>query len=98
MHLNTNIPGNKFHHTSSNSATGGVGVYVKSNLTVDNRDDLSFCDNEFETIWSGIDNPKAKIIFNAALHIFTLIPIQQDFVIICMGSYLTLKMKISTSV
>ena len=49
-----------------------LGIYVKSNLTVDNREDLSFCDNEFETILSGIDNPKAKIIFNAALHIFTL--------------------------
>ena len=46
----------------SNSASGGVGIYVRSNLTVDKRDDLSFCDNEFETIWIEIDNPKAKNI------------------------------------
>ena len=62
IRLKTDIPGYKFHHTSSNSASGGVGIYVKSNLTVDKRDDLSYCDNEFETIWIEIDNPKAKNI------------------------------------
>ena len=57
IRLNTNIPGYKFHHISSNSASGGVGIYVKSNLTFNKRDDLTYCDNDFETIWIEIDNP-----------------------------------------
>ena len=39
-----------------------MGIYVKTNLTVNKRDDLTYCDNEFETIWIEIDNPKAKNI------------------------------------
>ena len=68
IRFNIDIPGYKFHHTSSNSASGGVGIYVKSNLTVNKRDDLSFCDNEFETIWIEIDNPKAKNILSCCAY------------------------------
>ena len=59
---NIDIPGYKFYYTSSNSCAGGVGIYVKSNMTVNKRDDLSCCENDFESIWIEIINPKAKNI------------------------------------
>ena len=37
-------------------------VYVKSDLKANKRDDLSFTNNDFETIWIEIDNSKAKNI------------------------------------
>ena len=58
--LNIDIPSYKFYHTSSISAAGGVGMYIKSNLTANKREDLSFCNDDFETIWVEIDNLKAK--------------------------------------
>ena len=59
---NIELPGYKFHHTPSNSAAGGVGIYVKSDLKANKRDDLSFVNENFETIWVEIDNSKAKNI------------------------------------
>ena len=48
---NIDIPGYKFYYTTSNSCAGGVGIYVKSNMTVNRRDELSCCENDFESIW-----------------------------------------------
>ena len=59
---NIELPGYKFRHTPSNSAAGGVGIYVKSDLKANKRDDLSFVNENFETIWVEIDNSKAKNI------------------------------------
>ncbi len=57
---NVNLPGYNFHYTASNSAAGGVGIYVKSNLKANVRNDLSFSNDDFETIWIEIENSKAK--------------------------------------
>eukprot|EP00794_Sanderia_malayensis_P013289 gene13290-14664_t len=59
---NVDLPGYKFYHTPSHSAAGGVGIYVKQNLTANKRDDLSTCNVDFETIWIEIDNPRSKNI------------------------------------
>ena len=59
---NIELPGYKFQHTPSNSAAGGVGIYVKSDLNANKRDDLSFANVDFETIWIEIDNSKANDI------------------------------------
>ena len=56
------LPGYQFHHTPSNSADGGVGINVKFDLKANKRDDLSFTNDDFETIWIEIDNSKAKNI------------------------------------
>ena len=39
-----------------------VGIYVKSNLIANKRDDLCINDEDFETVWIEIENPKAKNI------------------------------------
>ena len=57
---NIEIPGYKFHHTPSKSACGGVGIYVKSDIKADKRDDLSLCCSEFETVWIEIENSNTK--------------------------------------
>ena len=59
---NTEIPDYKFYFNSSISATGGVGLYVKSNVTASKRYDLTCRRNDFETIWVEIDNSKARNI------------------------------------
>ena len=59
---NIGLPGYKVYHTTSFSAAGGVGIYVKSNLTAYTRDDLSTSDIDFETVWIEINNPKTKNI------------------------------------
>ena len=58
----TDIPGYKFHNTPSQSAAGGVGTYVKSNLKADKRLDLSTSTSDFETVWIEIQNTKSKNI------------------------------------
>ena len=57
INSNINLPGYKFYNTVSHSAAGGVGIYVKSDLTSNKRDDLSASTVDFETIWIEIDNP-----------------------------------------
>ena len=47
------------HHTPPNIAAGGVSIYVKANLT-SKKDDLSFCNNDFDTIWIEIENSITK--------------------------------------
>ena len=59
---NNELPGYKFHETPSHSSAGGVGIYVKSNLTANKRDDLCISDKDFETVWIEIENSKAKNI------------------------------------
>ena len=59
---NIDIPGYNFHHTSSLSAAGGVGIYVKSNLEANKRLDLSISTCDFETVWIEIVNAKSKNI------------------------------------
>ena len=59
---NLELPGYKFHETPSHSSAGGVGIYVKSNLIANKRDDLCINDEDFETVWIEIENPKAKNI------------------------------------
>ena len=59
---NISLPGYNFYHTVSQSAAGGVGIYVKLDLTTNKRDDLSVSTVDFETIWVEIDNPRAKNI------------------------------------
>ena len=59
---NNELPGYKFHETPSHSSGGGVGIYVKSNLTANKRDDLCISDKDFEKIWIETVNSKAKNI------------------------------------
>ena len=59
---NIDIPGYKFHHTSSQSAAGGVGIYVKSDLKANKRLDLSISTCDFETVWIEIKDAKSKNI------------------------------------
>ena len=44
------LPGYKFYETPSHSSAGRVGIYVKSNLTGNKRDDLCISDKDFETV------------------------------------------------
>ena len=60
------------HSQHSNSAAGGVALYVKSNLDHIIRDDLNVLENEFEIIWVEIKNKKV-IMYSAAVHIDTQI-------------------------
>eukprot|EP00794_Sanderia_malayensis_P001792 gene1792-1997_t len=57
---NIELPGYNFHYTPSHSSAGGVGIYVRSNLEANKRDDLCVRDADFETVWVEICNPKAK--------------------------------------
>ena len=57
---NIELPGYNFHYTPSYSSAGGVGIYVRSNLEANKRDDLCVRDADFETVWVEICNPKAK--------------------------------------
>ena len=59
---NNELPGYKLYETPSHSSAGGVGIYVKSNLTANRRDDLCISDRDFEAVWIEIVNSKAKNI------------------------------------
>ena len=76
---NIELFGYKSHHIPSNSTAGGVGIYVKSDLKANKRDDLSFTNDDFETIWIEINNSKAKI-FYAIVHIDIPVLIFQSLV------------------
>eukprot|EP00794_Sanderia_malayensis_P004109 gene4109-4667_t len=65
--INIELPGYKFHESPSHSSAGGVGIYVKSNLTANKRDDLCIGDKDFEIVWIEVENPKAhNILFCCA--------------------------------
>ena len=57
---NIELPGYNFYYTPSHSSAGGVGIYVRSNLEANKRDDLCVRDADFETVWVEICNPNAK--------------------------------------
>ena len=59
---NLDISGYKFHHTLSHTSVGGVGIYVKSNLTANKRLDLFHSTQDFETVWIEIESAKSKNI------------------------------------
>ena len=53
----TSMPGlhdYDLHSKYSNSAAGGVAIYIRSNLDYIIRDDLSIVEDEFETLWAEI--------------------------------------------
>ena len=52
---NMNIDGYQLFDTKSLSQNGGVGLFVKSSLCSNKRDDLNCQCEEFETIWIEID-------------------------------------------
>ena len=75
---NIELPGYKFHHTPSNSAGGGVGIYVKSDLKANERDDLSFANDDFETsfrslVFSANDLIRSRVLKHK-LHLGRFIP------------------------
>ena len=59
---NVSLEGYDTYFTPTNSAKGGTGIYVKSNIDADNRPDLSIENNDFESVWIEIKNTKSKNI------------------------------------
>ena len=59
---NVNLCGYVLHSQYSNTAAGGVVLYVKDNLDYLIRDDLSIREDEFETLWIDIKNSKSQNI------------------------------------
>ena len=59
---NVSINGYDLHSQYTSSATGGVALYIKSNLDYVIREDLSILDDDFETIWVEIKNKKSQNI------------------------------------
>ena len=57
---NTELPGYNFHNIPLQSSAGGVGLYVKTDLTLIKRDDLCTSDEDFETVWIEIVNSNTK--------------------------------------
>ena len=55
---NVTLNGYDLHSKYSNSAAGGVAIYIRSNLDYIIRDDLSIVEDEFETLWVEIKNNK----------------------------------------
>ena len=56
-YLNTNLPGYCFLSQPSMSNAGGVGFYIKDNLSYIKRDDVCTTNPEFESIWIEIEVP-----------------------------------------
>ena len=46
--------------TRSHSQNGGVGMYVKSNLSASPRKDLDCSNDDFETVWIEVDRKNEK--------------------------------------
>ena len=59
---NIELLGYPFYYTPSFSAAGGVGINVKSDFKTNEMDDLSFGNNDIETIWIEIHNSKTRNI------------------------------------
>ena len=57
---NVEIPGYDFVFTRSHSQNGGVGMYVKSNLSASPRKDLDCSNDDFETVWIEVDRKNEK--------------------------------------
>ena len=60
---NVILSGYVLHSHHSNSSAGGVALYIKEDLQHMMRDDISTCEDEFETIWIEMKRfPKKKQI------------------------------------
>ena len=59
---NTDIPGYTFISQPSLSNAGGVGLFVKNDLKYTIRNDLSTCQNDFETLWVDLNTQVQNII------------------------------------
>ena len=57
---NVEIPGYDLVFTRSHSQNGGVGIYVKSNLSASPRKDLDCSNDDFETVWIEVDRKNEK--------------------------------------
>ena len=57
---NVTLDGYDLHSKYSNSAAGGIAIYIRSNLDYIIRDDLSIVEDEFETLWVEIKNNKSQ--------------------------------------
>ena len=62
LKVNVEIPGYTFFSTRSQSQNGGVGLYIKSSLAPIPRSDLASDSDDFETVWTEVENPKDKNI------------------------------------
>ena len=56
------LEGYDFYHCDSHTLAGGVGLYVKSSLTANYRDDMTNSTDDFETIWVEISNNEDKLM------------------------------------
>ena len=59
---NHNLEGYDFYHRDSHTLAGGVGLYVKSSLTANCRDNMTNSTDDFETIWVEISNNKDEVM------------------------------------
>ena len=57
---NVTLNGYVLHSQHSSSSAGGVALYFKEDLQHMMRDDISTCEDEFETIWIEIKNSKSQ--------------------------------------
>ena len=57
---NVTLSGYVLHSQHSSSSAGSVALYVKEDLQHMIRDDLSTCEDEFETVWTEIKNSKSQ--------------------------------------
>ena len=57
---NVTLNGYVLHSQHSSSSAGGVALYVKENYQHMIRDDISTCEDEFETIWIEIKNSESQ--------------------------------------
>jgi len=58
---NHNLEGYDFYHCGSHTLACGVGLYVKTSLNANCRDDMTNSTDDFETIWFAISNTKDNI-------------------------------------
>ena len=63
------IPGYSFIPQPSHSLAGGVGLYIKKEITnFSVREDLTISNDQFETLWIEIERPKEKNILCAVMY------------------------------
>ena len=56
-----------FYHRDSHTLAGGVGLYIKTYLTANWRDDMENSTDDFETIWVETNNNKDKIMVGVVI-------------------------------
>ena len=65
---NVTLDGYDLHSKYSNSAAGGVAIYLRSNLDYIIRDNLSIVEDEFETLWVEIKNNKFQNVLRCCAY------------------------------